>query len=327
MTARRTPTGSIPPTDERSDEAVRDALAQAALARVPAPAVPAGLAARIIRDVPRLPQLPADGAQDAPVPVTGHLGPKIVALPVRTRAADAAVPAGSAAGTVLPSPVSRPPVAATPAVHHPMPPRRSGWSLSGFGAMAAGLAAVVALGLSLREVAPPAVPSGQDAAVVALASPGAAVASAAGAASPAAATSRGISRLAADESARTASANRAGASVLANTGSAATGGTDLAVAAPVAGAAGANVQGKAVTAPEQLAAGPVQGAPDVGASGTTLVAPLGARGVMGPVLPQGYGYTGSAGLPEISGGAPVRMSGGPGPAPGAGPGPGPGGPH
>ncbi|MDF8331930.1 hypothetical protein [Novosphingobium cyanobacteriorum] len=38
----------------------------------------------------------------------------------------------------------------------------------------------------------------------------------------------------------------------------------------------------------------------------------GYRGQMGPVLPQGYGFTGSMGGPAIPSSAPVQMSGGPG---------------
>jgi len=33
---------------------------------------------------------------------------------------------------------------------------------------------------------------------------------------------------------------------------------------------------------------------------------------MGPVLPQGYGYTGGMSAPAIPAGSPVKMSGGPG---------------
>ena len=60
--------------------------------------------------------------------------------------------------------------------------------------------------------------------------------------------------------------------------------------------------------PEVLAEGPVA---TVAAEPEDVTGPpaLGARGTMGPTLPQGYGYSGGMGMPS---GAPVTMSGGPG---------------
>jgi len=64
-----------------------------------------------------------------------------------------------------------------------------------------------------------------------------------------------------------------------------------------------------------LAAGDAQkaaGGTDDAAKGSSAPVEPVLRGRMGPVLPQGYGYTGGMSAPAIPAGSPVKMSGGPG---------------
>ncbi|WP_226018536.1 hypothetical protein [Novosphingobium sp. FKTRR1] len=284
------------------DDGRHDAAVDRALAQVAMPKVPPGLVARIVRDVPLLAQLPSDDQAQAPVVVSDHLGPKIIALPreLRPRRPVAAPGNGDSAQVLQAVPQGR------------SDRQRFLLTASGLGAMAAALVAVIALGLSVREADP--VARSEDMPIAAITAPGAPVSVPAGAA-PAAQVALGRDT-GAGQVGKAPHAPEAVAAAAPPTGLPVAGSATAPAADP------AHAPAASLPAPAQLAAGPVQGAPDDGSAAPGLT-PLGTRGVMGPVLPQGYGYSGGGGLPEIPGNAPVRMSGGPGP----GPGPGPGGPH
>lgn len=280
-------------------------LVDRALARAPALAVPPDLIARIVREVPRLPQVPAPlglgegrGEGESPsLSLSMRLGPKAVAL---------RQPFGEGA---------RDPVPAAPEAA----PRRRAWRLpvapvlaaSGLGTLAAALVAALALGPALRQSAP--ILTGPAGIGIAHAGPARASAPVSPVARPADALQAAAPQLAAAAPPVAAHPSAAGPrAVMAPAGAVPPGD-------PVAHGPAAPVPAPA----PQLASGPVQGAPDQGANPLALP-PAPPRSLMGPVLPQAYGYTGGIGrLPEAPGSAPVRMSGGPGP----GPGPGPGGPH
>lgn len=244
------------------------------LDRAPAPAVPAGLVARIVREVPLMAQMPAreDAAEAAlPPALVPTLSP---ALSIVQPAAQPA-PYGSAA----------------------LPKRFRGWWIAGaggLGALAAGIAAVAMMG-SVEQAAP--VPD--HAASVPLAAAPAAV--------PAPAQPVAGTQPRPAAAPLLAAAPRVQTAPLAKQPQARAGDQAPAELAPAIEPAlpGSNP-------PEALAvASPVQPQSD-DSDGSGPVPVVGPRGQMGPSLPQGFGYTGGApgGIPA---GSPVRMSGGPNP--------------
>lgn len=229
-----------------------------ALDAIPAPVVPAGLAARIARDVPQMAQLPPL----ADAPAIGTAAPATVAA-LNGQAARHRLPAWLTIGT------------------------------GGFGALAAGLAVLALLGPGAQQ---------QPDTVVA-AVPGTAPAPMLAAAPMPTAATPPAPQGATPAPTRLAAAPR----VTTRPGTAA-------VAEPAT----------TPTLPKSTAVPPVSELADAmppapeadPQSPDAPAAPaLGTRGQMGPVLPQGYGYSGGGG-PSVPSGAPVRMSGGPGPGQG-----------
>lgn len=236
----------------------------ARLDSVPAPVMPADLAARIKREVPRMAQLP----------------PLIEAAPA-------------------PPPVAEP--ADVRAEVIPLAPRRTrrwmAWSAAGLGAMAAGLAALAVVGTGQQPVTASLQPAGAPATPLASAAP---LPAPTEAARPQAQLAQAIpaGAVAKPAAARTAASPTPAAQ------------PSPAAPAEAAPLATAPTTAMAVATPPKVEAGPQEGPEGA------VPPSLGTRGQMGPVLPQGYGYTGGTGGPAVPSGAPVRMSGGPGPGPG-----------
>lgn len=227
----------------------------AALATLVPPALPAGLAARIVRDVPGLPQLapladdPAAGAARAPQSAT------VVALARRRRT----------------------------------------WLLAGIGtgagaAIAAGIAAVAMVGN-----APDVLPGAPQQPVPAMAAAPVPGAAAAVAPDPRGADAAQLAAAGAPAVASHRAARKSAAGVLAAPADVA---MEIAPDQPVALAEAAPVEA------------PAADGEAVPATAGPAPAP-GPRGQMGPVLPQGMGYTGGVPGVAIPPSAPVQMSGGP----------------
>ncbi|MCW1383124.1 hypothetical protein OLX02_09840 [Novosphingobium sp. KCTC 2891] len=273
-------TRRVPISPERREAALDRALDLAA-----APRVPSGLAARIAREAVRLPQLPPEVAP----------APQVEPVP--------AVPAmnGPAAVAVLPS---------------RREPRR--WLLgagAGFAAIAAGIAAVAMVGGANEPaalIAPPAPMAALPASGPAPAAPAAPFAPAVPFAS-AVPQSAGQGSPALSQPTRLAGPSATPVTAQRRAAPAATVADNPVVPAAAAPAALAVATPPSSASPSASSSGPVARPDDEPA------APIpGARGQMGPFLPQGYGYTG--GVPgTIPQSAPVTMSGGPG-GPGGGPG-------
>jgi hypothetical protein len=222
------------------------------------PRVPADLAARIAREVPRLAQV---------APLAGD-------------------PIGTAGKSAK--------LAANPAAN-PAPPLRRraarGWVLAaGMGALAAGVASII-IGTP-ASVSPPSLPPAAPLATHELAPPAVSPQAASAPATPA------VIRMA---DAPVMAPVPAPAARIARTPARAAGQGALPPAKPLA---------PGTSQPEALAAiapPPPAGATDPAGAPTML-----PRGQMGPVLPQGYGYSGGGGSGGgIPSGAPVKMSGGP----------------
>jgi len=255
-----------------SPEVERAAL-ERALDSVADPAIPASLMARIMREVPLMAQLPA------------HEEPAIAA---RTPALAIVPPARHAAPSAA-RPVQHSSGARGPALALK---RRAGWRIAGaggFGVLAAGIVAVAMMGTGNQAALSPATPDAAP--VVAAGVPS-------GLPPVVAATAARGQRLA---TARHPVAHQPRQPVGAKGAE-----PDPAELAPSIESALPDS-----SPPQALAvAVPLQPEPS-DADGEGLAPNVGPRGQMGPVLQQGYGYTGgtAGGIPP---GAPVRMSGGPG---------------
>jgi hypothetical protein len=235
------------PDPSLPDDASADAVLRARIAAVPQPTLPPGLAERIVREVPRLAQLPAPTRA-----VSGRTAPEIAQVPI------SAVSMAHAVGG---------------------PPARRGKPWAGLAALAAGIAAVALIGQQVMPVGPAAVPLrlGKTAPLRPIAPGPVVLAKAASAHAIPGPVARAPKAVDIDDGGDDGGQVDPAPSVEpASVGPASVERADRDHADDVAGVAVA-------------AAGPAAGPADTPSGVPTA---LGAHGVMGPTLPQGYGFTG-----------------------------------